>query len=49
MKKIKKGNNRIFMSVRNFIVEDIIIPRTSIPIGGAEEGHGSRQRIVSVT
>ena len=30
MKKMKKGNNRIFMSAQDFIVRDIIIPRTSI-------------------
>jgi len=48
MKKMKKGNNRIFMSARDFIVQDIIMPRTSIPIGGAEGGHGCRHRIVSV-
>ena len=40
MKEMKKGNNRIFMLARNFIVQDIIIRRTSIPIGGAEGGHG---------
>jgi hypothetical protein len=48
MKKMKNGNNRIFMLARNFIVQDIIIPRTSIPIGGAEGDPGWRQRIVSV-
>jgi len=48
MKKVKKRNDRIFMSVRNFIVQDIIIARTNIPIGGAEGGHGCRQRIFSV-
>jgi len=48
MEKMMKRNNRIFMSARDFIVQDIIIPRTSIAIGGAEGGHGCRHRIVSV-